>query len=454
MTWFKKLVGNRKDKISRGSIIRSCLLMLFLLLFTEAFPLSSYAQENPRPWRETLNCAPSDQNFKGIEYCTGLNGKAHVLVIDLHEPDVGFEYVIAEGNDRDYTFGECQDVNLPQWSSGSGCYDPLNSSFYPIMSLLDAVNRYPETAAVINTDYGATDQERGHGPEGFTVIHGNRIDGSAIGDTDNNAEKRPWLAISQNPPLRAEFDQYDIGGDDGGKPGWVYTGVGGAPWLIQDGQIDDDQINNCTNATQHSCVSDYAQTAMALSQDGRWLYLVVIEGADANGTAQFLYRTLQPWQAIKMDGGGSSQLWYRGKRGNNPEDHVIFAGDGRKLSQYLAIFAESGSGIIDDSSSTPPNPVEEDDFLQNIRDSIREWWADNVTARWEDIQANLADSWEETMSDLEEQIEELFADLEQKLAAWFENQFTTFFDQLCGIAMLPVGGTFFWWIKRNRKMID
>ena len=438
MTWFKKLVNNNIGKILSSSILRSRILILILLFIIGAFPISSYAQENPAPWRETLNCAPENQNYTGIEYCTGLNGKAHVLIIDLHESGIGFEYVIAEGNDRDFTYGECEDVNIPQWSSGPGCYDPSNSNFYPIMSLLDAVNRHPNAAAVINTDYGATNQERGHGPEGFAVIHGNRIDGPALNDTDNNAERRPWLGISQNPPLRAEFDQYEKDEDDGSKPEWVYTGIGGAPWLIKNGQIDKDEISSCKNANSHSCSGPTAQTAIALSQDGRWLYLVVIEDTDANETAEFLHDKLQPWQAIKMDGGGSSQLWYQG---SSIKDHIVFAGDGRKLSQYLAIFAEPGSGIIIEPPSDLPGRLGA--IWQNIKDIIGE--------RWERLKTGLSNWWDQTMRGLGEQIDAFFANIQRQLEEWVETQLQAFLDQLCATAILPIGGLVLWQFRRNRK---
>jgi hypothetical protein len=86
-------------------------------------------------------------------------------------------------------------------------------------------------------------------------VRGNRIDGRAMEDIDNNAERRPWLAIGEASPLRAEFGQFPSGADDGGKPDWIYTGVGGAPWLIRDGEIDSEEISTCRNAYSHSCTS-------------------------------------------------------------------------------------------------------------------------------------------------------------------------------------------------------
>lgn len=304
----------------------------------------------PPIWRQNLTCKPAIQKYRGLEYCTGLGGQAHIVVVDLQSSDVRLEYVIAKGVDDSGRFGECRDVNIPRFGPvRGGCADPSNLTYYPVMSMGEAANRYPSTAAVVNSDYGAGTQNepssRGHGPEGFTVVRGDRLDGPANGDIDNNAVRRPWLAISQNMPLRAELSQFAPGQDNGDKPDWIYTGVGGGPWLIRNGRIEETQIRNCRNANPHSCQSNVAQTAVGLSRDQRWLFLVVAEGQDARGTARFLHDDLQAWDAIKFDGGGSSQLWYG--------EQFINRGDGRRLSHYLVVIAEPGSGI-EDLTDRPP----------------------------------------------------------------------------------------------------
>jgi hypothetical protein len=109
--------------------------------------------------------------------------------------------------------GECRDVNVPRYGPiRGGCADPDNPAYYPVLSLEDAARRYPNTAAVINSDCGAGTQGspgefRGHGPEGLTVVRGDRLDGPANGDV-NNAVRRPWLAVSRDAPLRAELGQW------------------------------------------------------------------------------------------------------------------------------------------------------------------------------------------------------------------------------------------------------
>ena len=203
------------------------------------------------------------------------------------------------------------------------------------MSLQDALARVPAAAVVVNSDYFAPD--RSHGPEGFAVVRGDRLDGPANGDTDNNAEVRPRLSVSRDAPLRAEIGQFAPGTDNGGKPAWVYTGVGGGPWLIRKGVIQDQDIRTC-RGTPGSCYEGAAQTAVGLSEDGRWLFLVVdLRKGTLQDTANFMGSELDVWDAMKFDGGGSTQLAYAGK--------IITQGDGRRLSQYLAVIAQPGAGI-------------------------------------------------------------------------------------------------------------
>lgn len=428
-------------------------LFILSLLITLMLPSAAIAQEeeDEPPWYRNLNCNDVQQQYQGIEYCTGLNGRAHVLVIDLEDRSgIRFEYIIASGIDRDGNTGPCDDVNLPRWSSGPGCADPNNATYYPIMSLTEAIGRFPDAAAVINTDYGAGSQNeptsRGHGPEGLTVITGDRLDGplpNGPNDTDNNAVKRPWIAINESAPFRVLIDQLDS--DDGSKPeGWMYTAVGGAPWLIRNGQKETVQINNCTNAEPWSCQSTAAQTAVAISQDRRWLYLVVVTGVNANGITDFMIESLEPWEAIKFDGGGSSQMWYGGLPNNQG---VVTAGDGRLLSQYLAIIASPGNGIdLTPAFPIPPLP-DFDGWWDRISSSIEEWWNE----AWPSLQERVANWWEDTWNNLEQRISDWWDEQLDALARWIEMELANALNQLCGTAaILPVGFAAVVWLQNKR----
>ena len=333
-----------------------CDVAVFSIILWLLIPQHVVAQFTPKPddkpfWMSSLTCDPAYQTYQGLAYCTGLSGRAHVLVVDLFDTSgLRFEYIIAEGADRNGSVGPCRDVNLPAWSTGPGCFDTATGT-YPIMSLTQAAARVPAVAAVFDTDYGAkSGGDRGHGPEGLTIVSGNRYDGPSLGDTDNNAVNRPWLALGKSAPFQAHIGQLST--DNGEKPfDWIETGVGGAPWLIRNGELDNDQIKGCIGADVWSCQSSEAQAAAGLSRGGRWLYIVVASGIDAAGIANFMKDNLSPWSAIKFDGGGSTQMWYRGLPQADFPEHIAFAQSNRNLSQYMAVIAKSGNGIQLDSPS-------------------------------------------------------------------------------------------------------
>jgi len=344
------------------------------------------AQGKLPPWK-SLNCN-YPQKYRGLEYCTGLGGKARVIVVDLTDQDVRLEYLIASGKDRNGNLGPCKDVNLPaDWNRiGPGCYDPKSPSYYPVFSIFDAIKQLPNAAVLIDSDYGAfTPDNRGHGPEGFTVINGARIDGKLNGDKDNNAEKRPWLAFGFNP-IHVEIDRFDENTDKGLKPEWVYTAFGGAPWLVKDGNIAKTEIESCENANPHSCAKSPGQTAVGISKDKRWLYFVMLvdiekRNIDAMTIALFMKDQLDAMQAIKLDGGGSSQIYYSAL----PEQEKVYRVDGRWLSQYLGIVAQSGNGIVLESTPPVSQPPSGDMGLN--------WWH-KIQKGWNDFWINTGTWWQ------------------------------------------------------------
>jgi hypothetical protein len=445
---------------------RVCMCALVLLVWMALGSVTAAAAASP-PWRQHLSC-DLDPKYSGLEYCTGADGKVHVVVVDLHSPGVRLEYVIAEGLNKAGEFGECQDVNRStKQLGGRGCDDPDNLNYYPVMALRSAVGlargRDSNTAVVIDSDYGAGTQGnpgefREHGAEGFTVVRGNRLDGPLNHDYDapgktpstNNAVRRPWLAVSADAPLRVEFGQFTK--DDGGKPDWVYTGAGGGPWLIRQGQIQTEDIRTCKNCP-NSCYDGAVQTAAGLSEDRRWLFLVVdARKGNLLGAAQFMRDELATWDAIKFDGGGSSQIWYDGQ--------TIVPGDGRQLSQFLAVIAPPGAGIQDSEPPAEPpglqigNPLAwhaVQAWLQALSERLR-----TATERWVAEQAqHVEQAAKELMAELGRQLEQRLAELEQQLADWIareaERQMQNLLEQLCGASALAPAGLAVWVVARRRR---
>jgi hypothetical protein len=161
----------QKLRVSAKQRAVRVLAILAVLLF---LPVTiAYAQDgNPR-WYQNLHCRHDNEDnnylpiyeqiYGGVELCvTNLaieqmgNRQAYVIVVDLYNPGVSLEYVVAEGYDQKHNFGPCSDVNIPDpnlESTGPGCYTNDNhKNWYPVMELQDAAKRFPNTAVVINSD--------------------------------------------------------------------------------------------------------------------------------------------------------------------------------------------------------------------------------------------------------------------------------------------------------------
>jgi hypothetical protein len=402
-------------------------LVFTLALFT--FRYYSVKAETEPPWRDQLDC--KEHKYQGFDFCTSKDGKTKIAIVDLSEENLRFEYLIAEGKDRFGNIGPCMDVNIPRWSTGVGCSDLANQDFYPVMSLYNAVDRSPNATVIINSDYGAGTQNspdfRGHGPEGFVVVQGKRIDGPQVGDPDNNAVKRPWLAIGYNP-LNVELGQFEV--DDGTKPDWINVAVGGAPWLIRDGEIRTGDIQACTNANPHSCASKVAQTAIGISSDERRLFVVVMIGGDAQDIAVYMKNALNVTDAIKFDGGGSSQMYYAGLPGDTVQSKVVYRGDGRWLSQYLAIIAQPMGEAADDDS----DQKEELGFFEQLWKSIS-GWVDNLI---NDLRKTTQAWADQQMKNVQKSIEKLLQSLTQDLLNWLQRVLDETVTQVCGSIVLPI----------------
>ena len=128
----------------------------------------------------------------------------------------------------------------------------------------------------------------------------------------------------------------------------ILTMVGGLPLLIQDGKIN---IDNKREQIRDSFVTDkHPRTALGISKDGEELYLFVIDGrqpalsigADLNEVAEYL-KEMGAYQAMNLDGGGSSTMWVRGEIVNRPSDK----GGERTVTNSLLVVSKTSPGTPD-----------------------------------------------------------------------------------------------------------
>jgi hypothetical protein len=444
---------------------RFSILFLALLFCSMICTIPVRAQEDKPIWWQNLDCKQENQRFSGIEYCTGKPPvtNIYVVIIQLDSPGIKVEYLIPDGIDGNGIEGECKDVNRStKRLGGPGCDDLKNRNWYPVMSLQDAVKKAadPTLAFVINGDYSAcTSSQQGcgkdyreHGPEGLTVVGGERLDGPKNGDGDNNIVRRPWMSINESSPLRAEFHQNRS--DNGALPyDWIHTGIGGAPWLIQNGTPSTGAINSCEGAPG-SCYPGASQTAVGLSLDKKWMFFVLaVEPKTLLDVATFMDEKLDVWQAIKFDGGGSSQLYYAGA-----ENPYIETGDARPLTNYLAVYAQSGSGIFPEESSeepptTEPVPGSELSWWEQIQKSwndFRSSWEDTRNS-WSERWEKFSKDWEEFQKDPTKWFDDWLKREQEKLINGWIQQLVESLNQLCGSAALLPMTLAAVWIARHRK---
>jgi len=135
---------------------------------------------------------------------------------------------------------------------------------------------------------------------------------------------------------------------------WMKGVVSGKPQVVKNGVAYQDPPNSSFCTTRHP------RTAVGLSQDGKTLYVAVIDGRQAGFSVGMkcsevgtLLKGLGAYNALNLDGGGSSAMWLSGSGVvNSPSD-----GSTRVVANHLGIKAvASGSmgtlkGILTDAST-------------------------------------------------------------------------------------------------------
>ena len=124
--------------------------------------------------------------------------------------------------------------------------------------------------------------------------------------------------------------------------------VSGFPELITEGRV-----YTCASPTADDCFPDrsdmrarHPRTAMGLSADRGTLFLAVVDGRSNVSTGMYgtelswLMSELGAWQAVNLDGGGSSALWIEGLGNvNTPSD-----GSARSVANHLGVLTGDAGG--------------------------------------------------------------------------------------------------------------
>jgi uncharacterized protein YigE (DUF2233 family) len=105
----------------------------------------------------------------------------------------------------------------------------------------------------------------------------------------------------------------------------IVLAIGGIPRILRDGKVsvecDKESIRESFSTTKHP------RTAIGYSKDKKKLFLVVVDGRQPSlsigqnlaDLAEYM-KKLGAWDAMNLDGGGSSTMWVRGKMASSPSD--------------------------------------------------------------------------------------------------------------------------------------
>jgi hypothetical protein len=295
--------------------------------------LAMLAPPGPLPVQDPPGLRCERQAYRGVEHCT--LGATHILRIDPGNPDVRFEAVLPEGYDGDGAFGECRDVAVPANTTGPGCEV---GGRYPRERIGRMVARHSGAVAGFNADFFRENS----GAIGLLVKNGERIDGG-IGDTDGNETRRCSLSISAGGEVRIGVVDRETLPDPTRPWAWhpdpqaFHTTVSGGPLLVREGEVVDLHAQCMREGTPRwygcptwrkactprglrdagKCASPFvprARTAVGTTAQG--LLLVVVAPERSGLTLYQLAGVLVELgsvEAMALDGGNSSQMWYRGR---------------------------------------------------------------------------------------------------------------------------------------------
>lgn len=286
-----------------------CIALLCLFMLFAAFGVLRvvHAQE---PGECPINRPDSiDMHLEGPE-----GDRVYVVCVDLTDPFIRFETVMAQ---------DVLDVNPRP--------DPYVRE--TVKSMVDRdpyVDHHPIVA--FNADYFGDDAPV-HGPEGPTIKNGYRIDGpNSTDDLVNDKSQRVALSVSRQNRIDLNKKTNQELADGVTLLTRLYNTAGGGPTLVRDGLVIEDPCgpDKGENVQMHNC-SDTGQTAVGVSQDGQ-IFIIVVADKKTGQEMGHILRRYGAYSAIKLDGGASSQLWYR-------EGKPLRVG-GRAIANAILIFRE------------------------------------------------------------------------------------------------------------------
>lgn len=232
---------------------------------------------------------------------------AHVLVIDTKNAK-GLKFLVTPANDN----GTVVARTTSQFLDEFGVQIAINGDgFFPWWSR-SPLDYYPHVGDPVT-------------PNGFSASYG-----KIYADGLQDVRPEPTLYITRKGSM--EFNH---------APNNIFHAISGDRMLVQSGQI----VEGLNDTVLHP------RTAIGINKNGRWLYIIVIDGRQpfySNGaTFKELAEIIQDFgafNAMALDGGGSSTMVMEDESGNlvilnSPIDNYI-PGRERPVGNHLGIYLD------------------------------------------------------------------------------------------------------------------
>lgn len=252
------------------------------------------------------------QEIDGILYIYDSKDKVHIVKIDLTNPHIHLQTVLANNTGQ-------------------------------TTEQVDSMARKHNAVVAINGDY--------FGNTGVVLVEGTTyVNGVKIWENI----WRTYLAISQDNQVAIVRP--------GDQPNFaIYNAIGGGPWIVWDGkdQWERSSAPNCPPGEKEKSIINgecYAksfywdkgrrpQSAIGITRDGRTLILAVAPASSPKKMAKLLTQ-YGAWTAMKLDSGGSSTLFYNGR---------VLHTEGRAVANALVVLHDAVKNPIQSPPiSTPP----------------------------------------------------------------------------------------------------
>ena len=251
-------------------MIARCLILLITVLL---------------PW--PLDQAPPvcRAEVQGIQHCVTDRGETHIFIVDLADPYLRAQTVMAN------------DV-LEIW--------PEEEQRERVRDMARRYRR-DNVLLAVNGDYFGD----GRGPEGPTVVQGQRLDNPLTIAVNPSHYRRTTLTLSRSGraaithlppaamPLPLVYDDL------------IYNALSGGPLILLNGIVLPEDLACFLDRIPVATCRHTRQTVAGVDESGRKLFLGVSTTRSTREMAEAL-RELGAHTALKLDAGGSSQLWYRG----------------------------------------------------------------------------------------------------------------------------------------------